>query len=355
MTTPDAPVLPQLPHPVYFVCKNRDQWGDLMQGKVPPRLEDLHDRFRDARDSWSTQPYIQLKQRGLDVHLVSQLVPGQINIVTYDQLIISEHPYKSYVVCCRHDRGIPRICEQTIVQNKDNIFGPTDHYLPHWPQPFIEPRNPARGTRVERVSYKGRLLNLAEPFRSPEFLANLKSQGFELVVSPEEDAARVRDSRDYSDVDVVLAVRNCTEYNLSIKPPSKLLNSWISGCPALVGPESAFRQLRNGPLDFIEVRSPDEVIASLIKLRDNPQLYQSMVDNGHSRAKEFSTDSIALLWRNLLAGPIAEGYQRWTKASPLEQKVMRPLRFGVQAVQHRLERQRFKKLIHEGPRLFSNP
>lgn len=344
--------LPQLPFPVYFICKNRALWSDVMEGRVPPRLEDLHDRFRDARDSWSTQPYIQLKQRGLDVHLVPELVPGKICIVTYDQLIISERPYQSYVVCCRHDRGIPRICEQTIVQNKDNVFGPTDHYLPHWPQPFIEPRDPARGTRVERVSYKGRLLNLAEPFRSPDFLSELKARGFELAVSPEEDAARVRDSRDYTAVDVVLAVRNCTEYNLSIKPPSKLLNAWIAGCPALLGPESAYQQLRKSELDYFEVRSPQDIIDCLEKLRQNPDLYRAMVENGHRRAEEFSLDNIARQWRDLLAGPIADGYRKWCEAGPISRHLGRPLRFGVQALQHRVERKRFKRQIFEGPRLF---
>lgn len=342
--------LEPLPHPVYFVCKNQKIWGDVMRGEKAARMGDLHDRFRDAKDSWGTQPYIQLKQRGLDVHLVPKLVPGKICIVSYDQLQISDLPYQSFVVCCRHDRGVPHICNQSIVQNQENILRASDFFLPHWPQPYITPRDKSRGARVETIAYKGRLLNLAEPFRSESFRRKLNELGFQLQVSPEEESARVADSRDYSQVDVTLAVRDCTEYNLSLKPASKLFNAWIAGTPAILGPESAFQQLRKGPLDFCEVRTPEEVLNTLTLLRDNPSLYTAMVKNGQSRAQEFGASGVAQKWRDLLAVPIAKEYSKWLSDSFGIKRFLDPLGLAVQAIQHRKARKYFSQNIHNGKR-----
>jgi hypothetical protein len=45
---------------------------------------------------------------------------------------------------------------------------------------------------------------------------------------------------DYSTDDLVLAVRDLTEKDALVKPASKLVNAWIAGVPALLGPEPAF-------------------------------------------------------------------------------------------------------------------
>jgi hypothetical protein len=331
--------LKPLPHPVYFVCKNTEVWSDVINGDVPPVLEQLHERFANANDSWSTQPYIQLKQRGLNVQLVSYCIPGKICIVTYEDLKITDFPFNSYVVTCRHDRGRPEICEQRIVQNPLNVIDSTDHFLPHWPQPGLQPRDKSRGTKVKNVVYKGRPVNLDDPFKSPDFLHQLQSLGMNLSVSPNNRQERVRDSRDYKNADVVLAVRPNvrSEYFLSLKPPSKLINAWLAGCPALLGSEPAFQSLRQSELDYIEVLSPDDVIAALVRLRDNPALYSAMVENGFRRAEKFTQDHIALLWRDLLAGPIAKGYEQWLSQSPIQKHIGRPTQFVWRGIKHKLE------------------
>lgn len=344
--------LEALPRPVYFVCRNVSRWKDLLADEVDVTLAGLHERFRDARESWSVQPYIQLKERGLNVHLVDKFIPGEICIVTTDELMASDLPYRSYVVCCRHDRGIPYMCEQTIVQNQLNVLSERDHFLPHWPQPFIAARDPSRGTILENIAYKGRLNNLASSFRGDEFRLRLNELGVNLLLSPEEDVARVTDSRDYSNVDMVLAVRDSTEYNLSIKPPSKLINSWISGCPSIMGPEPAYQQLRRHPLDYFEVRSLDEAIEYIRLLKQNPGVFEQAQERCRIRALEFGADAIAQLWRDLLAGEIYQGYQQWAGKSRLESAVLRPIAFAVRYFQHRHEQTQFLKKISEGRRYF---
>jgi len=345
--------LPSLPHPVYFVCKNTKVWKELMNGASPPPVEQIYKQFLDSSDCWCVQTYVHLKRRSLDVHLVPNYVPGQICIITNKDLTPRDLPFNSYVVACRHDRGRPEICDQRIVQNQLNVIDHTDHFLPHWPQPNLQARDRSRGTKIENLAFKGLDYNLAEVFKSSEFLTQLQSLGIKLSVTPASLDERFGDWTDYTKADVVLAVRNATEFDLTVKPPSKLINAWFAGCPAILGPEPAYQALRESELDYIEVRKADEVIAALRRLQDNPGLYSAMVENGFQRAEAFTPDRIALLWRDLLAGSIAEGYEQWLRQSPIQKLVGRPVQFVRRRIKHKREDQYHAGNIHNGPRLFS--
>src|SRR5690606_40162519 len=50
-------------------------------------------------------------------------------------------------------------------------------HLLHWPQPGLEPRDPARGDRLERVAYKGFVANLHPELASGEFARALAARG----------------------------------------------------------------------------------------------------------------------------------------------------------------------------------
>jgi hypothetical protein len=80
-----------------------------------------------------------------------------------------------------------------------------------------------------------------------------------------------------------------------------------------------------------------------------------MVDNGFRRARAFTPDRTALLWRDLLAGSIAEGYERWLRQSPIQKLIGRPTQFVWRAIEHKRERRHFFINIYTGPRLFSEP
>ncbi|MBE9099219.1 glycosyltransferase [Vacuolonema iberomarrocanum] len=350
-TSPPLSPLPALLYPVYFVFRKEKTWDDVMKQEMPPPIEAVYDRFKGASDAWGPQTYIQLKRRGLGVHLVPDFVPGALCVTTYEQLTIKSRPYSSYVACCRHDRGRPEICEQRVVQNHLNLIDETDHLMPLWPQPCLQPRDASRQARVENLVFKGRTIYLAKPFRTPSFLDALQDLGIQLKVSPDDPVEAYKFWTDYSDADVVIAVRNCTDYDLSIKPPSKLVNSWMAGVPAILGPEPAYQNLRESELDYFEVRSADEAIAALKRLKEEPGLYQAMVENGLRRAQDFTADRIAERWRNLLAGPITEGYEKWLAQSAI-QKMARPLQFGIRCVKHKMEKRTFEKNIHDGARMF---
>ena len=101
---------------------------------------------------------------------------------------------------------------------------------------------------------------------------------------------------DYSTTDIFLAVRDMTEGDALVKPPTKLVNAWMAGVPALLGPEPSFLRLKRCDLDFIEVRTPTEAFAAIRRLKDNPELYRQMVVNGRVRARDFTVDQIARRW-----------------------------------------------------------
>jgi hypothetical protein len=351
-TAPRTPALAPLPHVVYFVNRDRQRWADLLGNVDPPPVETLSDRMVIARDIWVVQTYVQLRRRGLDVRLGDRLVPGAINVVSYDDLTVRQVPFNCYMVACRHDRGRPQICEHRIVQNKLNVLDPaTDHFMPHWPQPGIVPRDESRGDRIENAVYMGSRLYVKGPLSHPALTRRLQDLGVTFTPRFGDVKSQKADWTDYREVDLVFAVRDCTVYDANQKPPSKLINAWLAGAAALLGPESAFEQLRESELDFIPVRTVDDIVDAVERLKRDPLLYRAIRENGLRRGQEFTADRTAQRWRDLLAGPIAQGYERWRR-SPLR-LISRPLRFAARLPAHRLQRLRYRREIHRGPRLLA--
>ena len=367
-STSERRALEPLPYPVYFVTKD-PKWQDLLNNPVLPPIEPLLQKSTTANDIWSAQTYIALKQRGLNVHLVDRPIPGKICVFPYFYLNLKDLPFNCFAVACQLDSPRPEICEHRIVLNELRVRTETDHFVPHFPQPNLLPRDPSRGTKVENLVFKGQPYNLAEPFTSDEFLAKLQELNIKLVTKatnpiPTADK-NLNESdfvsetqfdywRDYTQADVVLAVRDLTKFDIGHKPALKLINAWLAGCPAILGPEPAYQAVRQSDLDYIEVRTPEEAIAALKRLQESPKLYSAMVENGRQRVQEFTVDQTALYWRNLLAGPIAAGYEKWLRQSPLQKTVGRPIQFIQRSLKHKAELKLYFTNIQQGPRILSD-
>jgi hypothetical protein len=346
--------LAPLPYPIYFVCKHLDRWQDLLQNEtLPADIPALYERCLTVSDIWSAQPYITLKRRGLNVQFVPDYVPDQICLIPSDDLQTGDRPYNSYVVACRADRARPEVCEQRLVINELNVIDETDHLLPHFPQPNLVPRNSDRGNRVETLVFKGMERNLAAPFKTEKFKRLLEEIGVRLVVSSEAPDRQFQEWADYSEADVVLAVRNNTEYDLTVKPALKLINAWLADCPAILGPEPAYRAIRQSELDFIEVRTMEEVVEALQRLKEDPALYAAMVENGRRRVKDFTEDQVALCWREAL-GAIVQDYERWRRQSFLQKKIGRPIQFLLRRQRHQRAFAYHQQNIFQGKRLFGD-
>jgi hypothetical protein len=208
------------------------------------------------------------------------------------------------LVGVRGDRHDPLIADVEVLQNGRLANGRDRVFVPHWPQPGLAPRDPLRGDRIERLAYKGLLNNLHPGFLTHEWRRELAELGVEWVADASEGTSAVTATglawNDYREVDLVLAVRPPGSRDHRFKPASKLVNAWLAGSPALLGPDYAFRELRESELDYEEVASVREAANAIRTLKEKPGLYRAMVEHSRSRAAEFTIAALAERWRRLL-------------------------------------------------------
>ena len=119
------------------------------------------------------------------------------------------------------------------------------------------------------------------------------------------------DWHDYRETDLVLAFRppggrRHERRGFTGKPASKLYNAWHARVPAILGPDYAYREQRRSPLDYLEIKSPQEAQSAITLLKSNPKFYEAMVDNGVQRANEFTQEKILAQWAEILYGSVPQ-------------------------------------------------
>lgn len=275
----------------------------------------------NGRYTWTLKTFVYLKQTGLPVQLVTKFPSRGIVISHRDFLPLYLRPRSNvFLVCIKPDRKEHTWAHYYIVQNdKDRIFsGPLAdraRQIMHWPQPHLLSRKPERGHQCSNVRYYGRSMNLASELLAPTLVERLRAQGFDWGVMPSSKW------NDYSEVDVVVAVRSLREQpgtrdpllDPDSKPPSKLINAWLAGVPAIVGRESAFQSLRRSPLDFVEVETVEDFVSALTELRQNHALYTAMAENGIQRSRQFTTEAVLSQWQALIETGILPAYESWIR------------------------------------------
>ncbi|MET0342142.1 MAG: glycosyltransferase [Polyangiales bacterium] len=342
---------------MHFVfAGRRSAWEDLFRGAPLPDPDVIPHRIVEVEECWIVQTYLRLRRAGLQVTLSDGFREDAINVVSYHDLALRDLPARPYIIATQHDAPRPEICDRVVVQNSLNLVSKNDHFIPHWPQPGLIPRDPARGARIETLSFKGSVYNLYQAFRTPEFLAALREEGLTLEYDVKENAKPGEPMRwhDYADSDLVLAVRDATESDLRLKPASKLVNAWLAGCPALVGPEPAFQELRESPLDYFEVRTPADVLRAVRRLRADPALYARMVENGLRRGADFTHERITERWHALLAGPAAQDFLRLRARQPILRGVERWAHFATRIPRHVRNRRKYLDAREHGYRPISD-
>jgi hypothetical protein len=212
---------------------------------------------------------------------------------------------RAVLVAVKADHNESHLADFHVVQNRVWENRTTRFHIPSWPQPGILARLPSRGTRVERISFKGMIGNLREGFRDRAWVEALDRRGIEWVADavafrgPASDGVAL-EWRDYREIDLVLAVRPPHPRGHTDKPAAKLINAWLAGVPALLGREPAYRELRTDALDYVEIDSVDEALRAIDELRARPALYRAMVARGRERAAAFSIDSLVAAWVDFL-------------------------------------------------------
>lgn len=266
-------------------------------------------QFQDGDRMWMLQAYLRLRTAGCPVALSADLPAKGIAVVSGMQRRVLRRRLPrgcpTILVSVRQDLGEAHIADFEVVQNRHQSDGRRQFFVPHWPQPGLIPRDPARGARIETVAFKGFSGNLGSEFHDGEWRRFLGTRGLRWVADAVPFARQTMNMsalmwNDYREVDLVLAVRPSGRAPYPRKPATKLYNAWHAGVPALLGPEIAYRELRQSQLDYLEVGNREQAQRAVELLRDQPSLYLAMVENGHQRAREFNVECIVQQWRRLL-------------------------------------------------------
>lgn len=333
--------LEPLPSRVYFVCKALGRWADVLRGddQTPVALDAEPDRVVTHEDMTILQTYVNLKRAGLPVRLVQDPRRDALNVMSSLDLTISDHTSQAFVVAFRGDWARPELADLTLTMNGLIATRPTEYRMPHWVQTGLLPRDPGRGARLERLVFKGDMVNLDPRFATDRFRDDLRSIGVEFIAQPFDLTTRTSQWHDYRDIDAVLAIRSIARAELATKPASKLINAWAAGVPALLGVEPAFEELRQDSLDYVEVHSPDDAVEAVRKLRESPDLYRAMIEHGSVRAADYTNQRVAERWHSFLSGPAMVGYERWLETDRRRREVT----WGIRAVRQKFANAAFKR------------
>lgn len=344
--------------PLNFVSGARPVWPEIAAGRIDAiDPSQLRDRCNDGFACWILQSFVLMRQAGLRPTLSARPTPDAVNVVHPFFFGLRHRTLSRYILACRADAHAPWSANFWLEQNGVRPEGPRHAAVPHWPQPGLIPRDPARGTRIETLVFKGEELNFDSRFRSDAFLAALREIGVTLrldMFGPGRGgsaAGPVFDWHDYSTADLVLAARNMTPADAAGKPASKLVNAWMAGVPALLGPEPAFREIRRSDLDYCEIRTPEDVLAALRRLTAEPARYRAMVENGRRRAADFTVPRTIERWLAILNGPVRADFARWQARGRLD----RALHVVPDLLRDRSAKREHLAAIREGVRILDLP
>lgn len=284
--------------------------GRALKGMNPLTLDADRDWwvFGTGVYVWVLQTFVRLRTAGAPVRLVDAAPASGIVVVhaDYVQRLLAEarSPGELTIVVTQADRRHQPLADFTIVQNAAGADR-TSFFIPSWSQPGLMPRRVERGTRVENIGYFGNVKELHPDLAEPSWAASLRERGMYWDARTIRFAGNdqlYRDARwnDYSAIDVVVALRASESWALRPKPAAKLQNAWAAGVPAILSPESQYRELYRSPLDYVEARSSADVLGAIETLRANPALYAEMVQNGRERAREFSAERLVTRWIDVL-------------------------------------------------------
>jgi hypothetical protein len=272
--------------------------------------------YTAGRYVWAIQTYLYLKGC-FKCEIVHSMPASGPVLVHASYLDASFKPGRDlFLVCMNADKRYHPYAQMHVTQSpRDGVIALSErfprfwqaHYIDHWPQPGLKPRK-TEGDRFKNIAFIGTPSELAECFRTERFRKDLNEIGLDLSIVAAKDKWN-----DYTDVDCVFAVRHTDEKVITNRPPSKLINAWLAGVPAVLGPETSFRAKRRSSLDYIEVANYEEALEALKRLKEDTSLRAKMIENGLERGKEYTAEKTAQRWKFLINDIVVPEYEKWLK------------------------------------------
>ena len=276
---------------------------------MPP--QDAVKVFTRGDLNWCLQTYFILsRQNKIALKCTNTLCDDSINIVHSDQLLKLKGNPSQFLVCVRADYPKRRWAHYHIVQNQKQLGSDTS-YVPHWVQPGLIKRDENR-QGVKRVAYAGEILNgnLAGSVKTWEDLFSPHDIEFVTLAGGSW--------HDLKDIDVLIGIRSFNSQTYDSKPPTKLFSAWHANIPFIGGHDSAFLQVGTPGIDYLLASTPEEAVNAVLKLRDNKDLYISLIENSKEKVEKYNENSIAKEWLEILSRTIIDRYELW-KARPTDE------------------------------------
>ena len=369
---------PPLPS-IYFYYPRYNLFADNMPESVEASWQWMFNEGRpkynvfDGEYAWVLQTYLHLKQSGFPCQITGTLPEEGIILAHRINLSFELKPGpKQLIVCLQADKAPHPYAQMSVVLNPQglitkysflgDVHAPRSrgmaskpfknrYYMPHWPLPAIIPRDPARGNQFENVVFFGVGRSLAPELSDPAWRQQLKALGLNWHFRGYRE--RVDSWIDYSEVDVVLAVRRFDRSDkFAWKPATKLYNAWHAGVPAILGCESAYQAERKCELDYLEITTAADALLALKRLQNDLDFRKAIVENGRLRAQETKPENLVAQWQQFLIETVTPAYERWCseanwsrqmylkscQAAVAKDRVWRYLDFKVEGIQRRLQK-----------------
>ncbi|MEN7972429.1 MAG: hypothetical protein ABFR47_01200 [Verrucomicrobiota bacterium] len=286
----------------------------------PDNLQGDMSVFRQARSiqhevQWIF--YLMLKDQGLDVSICHDFPDRGILLIHKSHVKKFAWNPNLFVVSLqwdykRDDRAQMHLVSNNYKTTKASLgwldrlsFQGLQHYVPPIMHPVIIPHDAEREDQIEKIAFIGDPKNLDEAFKTGAFESAVQQLGMEFIVRSDPDKMA-----DFSDIDVVMAIRKIGQI-ISNKPPTKLINSWRGGVPAILGCELGFREARETEYDYIEVDSVEDVLNALSRLKDDVEFRHEMIANAKRRGAPFSAEGQQQIWVEFFKNTIIPAYHDW--------------------------------------------
>ncbi|MBX9577660.1 MAG: hypothetical protein K2W97_04170 [Chthoniobacterales bacterium] len=276
--------------------------------------------------TWLYQTGTLLQQAGVNCEFFAKMphLPHRGIVVTMSGLLYCypkrlRFPPSLFVAGIVADAGIPHPTGMLhLIPNKiATKYLPFTEFIPHWPQPFLIPRDATRGERFETVCFMGDPQNIAPELCSKEWHSRLEKELGLCFIHRDFD-----DWHNFSDVDCVVAIRDFSTRRFYYKPAHKLHNAWLASVPFIGGRESAFIGDGHPGHDYLVAHSAEEVFLYLKRLKEDPVFRSKLVEHGSQSGVAFTREAVLQSWKRLVQETLPVRALKWEQSSAVKRIIL---------------------------------